>query len=148
MNTLFRFWCYFLRDHFAPSLYQEFRRYAAEVGFRFLGLKRSRTLKCRCTRSSRAPPPRRRGAVHAVPHLVLSSGAQQRLAPAFLKPPEWGWRIAEHSLIQGLSQCLAEQISPVFLSLPYSSGQRCVLSYALVEHRQWPPAEHQAEGRA
>jgi la-related protein 1 len=30
MNTLFRFWCYFLRDHFSASMYADLRKYALE----------------------------------------------------------------------------------------------------------------------
>jgi len=30
MNTLFRFWCYFLREHWSARMYEDFKRYAEE----------------------------------------------------------------------------------------------------------------------
>ncbi len=30
MNTLFRFWCYFLRDHFNQAMYEDFKKYASD----------------------------------------------------------------------------------------------------------------------
>ena len=30
MNTLFRFWCYFLRDHFNQAMYDDFKKYASD----------------------------------------------------------------------------------------------------------------------
>lgn len=38
MNTLFRFWCYFLRDHFNQAMYEDFKRYAlddSEQGYHY-----------------------------------------------------------------------------------------------------------------
>lgn len=38
MNTLFRFWCYFLRDHFNQAMYEDFKKYAlddSEQGYHY-----------------------------------------------------------------------------------------------------------------
>ena len=38
MNTLFRFWCYFLRDHFEEVMYEDFKKYAlddSEQGYHY-----------------------------------------------------------------------------------------------------------------
>ena len=38
MNTLFRFWCYFLRDNFNDSMYEDFKKYAlddSEQGYHY-----------------------------------------------------------------------------------------------------------------
>lgn len=38
MNTLFRFWCYFLRDHFEEVMYDDFKKYAladSEQGYHY-----------------------------------------------------------------------------------------------------------------